>query len=357
MSTDVNKKAYVTGASGFIGRSLVRLLAEKGFEVTCITRNAHRMDYARDLPVRIIEADIKNREHIRETIAGHAMVFHLAAWFELGLLPMHEGAMRAINVEGTRNVLEEAWHSGAQRIIYCSTVGALGSSGHVGRLGNEQQKHDGRFQSLYVKTKREGYLVAQELIAQGAPIITVMPSPAYGPGDTGIVARQLLLCLQGKMNAIPGAPGTYCYIHVEDIARGLWLAARNGRIGEQYILAGTALDLAEFYTKAAANAGVSPPKRRIPPWLLRRMAWIVENVPGGKAISGGRPLSREAIAMITEANWAFSAAKSKSELGWSARSLDAGLGETLRWIRANQAAVAAGSVAESNTAADKRLVA
>jgi dihydroflavonol-4-reductase len=301
------------------------------------------MDYARDLSVRIVEADIRDRQRIRETIAGHDLVFHLAAWFELGVAPRHEAEMRAINAEGTRNVLEEAWSSGAQRIVYCSTVGALGSSGPAGRLGNELQKHDGRFQSLYVKTKHEGYLVAKELMARGAPIITVMPSPAYGPGDTGIVARQLLLSLQGKMTAIPGSPGTYCYIHVDDIANGLWLAAEKGRIGEAYILAGSPTDLADFYQKAASYAHVAPPKRKIPPRLLRSIAWLLETVPGGAAAAGGRPLTREAVAMITRANWAFSAAKAHSELGWKARSLDDGLGETIQWVRDHPEIVVTGS--------------
>lgn len=334
------KRVYVTGANGFLGRALVRFLVNRGMEVTCVVRHARKAEYAKTLPVRVVEADIRDRERIRQTIAGHSLVFHLAAWFKLGVHPSQEETMRAINVSGTRNVLEEAWRSGAERIVYCSTVGALGSSGPAGRLGNEEQAHDGRFQSLYVKTKHEAHLAAKELAGKGAPIVLVLPEAAYGPGDTGIVAQQLLVALKGRMTAVPAVPGIYCYTYIEDVVHGLWLAAEKGRIGQSYVLAGPALELAEFYAKVAVHAGVAPPRRRIPPRLLRAMAYVLDAIPGGRAIANGKPLNREAVAMITEANWAFSAAKAESELGWHARTVEEGLDETLNWIRQNQAAVA-----------------
>jgi nucleoside-diphosphate-sugar epimerase len=346
LMSNTNQRAYVTGASGLIGQHLVHLLVDQGFDVTCVTRDARHLQYAKDLPIHVVEADVRDRERIRHTIAGHSVVFHLAAWVQFGVNSRQQGAMREINVDGTRNVLEEAWRSGARRIVYCSTIGALGSSGPAGHLGNEEQMHNGRFQSFYVKTKHEAYLVAKELAGEGAPIVLVLPNATYGPGDNSVIAQQLLVCIQGRMSAIPGVSGTYCYTHVDDVARGLWLAAEKGRIGESYILSGPALELAEFYAKVAAHAGVAPPKRRIPTWLLRIMARVLDTIPGGKAISKGRPINREAVAMITEANWAFSAAKAQSELGWRARTLDDGLDETLEWVRQNQATLAALSAPE-----------
>jgi nucleoside-diphosphate-sugar epimerase len=337
---ETRKRAYVTGASGFLGRALVRLLVNRGLEVTCVVRDPRKAEYMKALPVRVVEADVRDRELIRKTIAGHSLVFHLAAWVKFGIDPKQAETMRAVNVTGTRNVLEEAWRNGAERIVYCSTIGALGSSGPAGRLGNEEQLHNGHFQCVYVRTKYEALLEAKDLAARGAPIVLVFPNATYGPGDTGIIAQQLLVALQGRMTAVPAVPGIYCYTHVEDIVQGLWLAAQKGRIGESYILAGAPLELAEFFAKVAAQAGIAPPRRRIPVWLLRAMASVLDTIPRGRAIANGRPLNREAVAMITEANWAFSAAKAESELGWHARPLDEGLEETLNWVRRNEEVVA-----------------
>jgi dihydroflavonol-4-reductase len=258
---ETKKRVYVTGANGFLGRALVRLLVNRGLEVTCVVRDTRKAEYLKTLPVRVVEADVRNREQIRQSIAGHSLVFHLAAWVKFGIDSKQAETMRAVNVTGTRNVLEEAWLSGAERIVYCSTIGALGSTGPAGRLGNEDQLHDGNFQCVYVKTKREALLEAEDLAARGAPIVLVFPNATYGPGDTGIIAQQLLVALQGRMTAVPDAPGIYCYTHVDDIAQGLWLAAQKGGIGERYVLAGTPLELAEFYAKVAAKAGIAPPRR------------------------------------------------------------------------------------------------
>lgn len=337
---ETKKRVYITGANGFLGRALVRLLVNQGLDVTCVVRDARKAEYLKALPVQLVEADVRDREMIGQTIAGHSLVFHLAAWVKFGIDQKQADTMRAVNITGTRNVLEEAWRNGAERIVYCSTIGALGSSGPAGRMGNEDQLHDGNFQCVYVRTKYEALLAAKDLAARGAPIVLVFPNATYGPGDTGIIAQQLLVALQGRMTAVPDVPGIYCYTHVDDIAQGLWLAAQRGRIGEGYLLAGAPLELVEFYKKVATLAGIAPPRRRIPVWLLRTMARVLDAIPGGRAIANGRPLNREAVAMITEANWAFSAAKAESELGWHARTLDEGLEETLNWVRRNQAVVA-----------------
>src|SRR5262245_39340097 len=97
-------KVYVTGATGLIGRRLVRLLIEQQMQVTCVARDRRKLEQlAHDLPVSIIEADVRDRGRIRQTIAGHTAVFHLAAWFKIGVPRGRECEMEAINVTGTRN--------------------------------------------------------------------------------------------------------------------------------------------------------------------------------------------------------------------------------------------------------------
>ncbi|MFQ5650105.1 MAG: NAD-dependent epimerase/dehydratase family protein [bacterium] len=327
------KKAYITGATGFIGGRLVRLLVEKQMEVTCLVRSPEKIEHLKPLGIKVVTGDITDEERVAETIQGHDLVFHIAAWYEIGVRSGKESAMRLTNVTGTKNVLQTAWKSGAKRIVYCSTVAALGSSGPPDRIGDENHPHDGRFQSLYAKTKWEAHQTVKGLIKEGAPIVMVLPGAVYGPGDTSLITRQMRLIVNEKVPAMPKAPGIYCYTHVDDVVAGIWLAAEEGRVSEQYVLAGPALTMVEFHHVVARQAGVKPPALRIPSGVLRALAWIHDNVPGGKIVSGGMPMSREAIAMTTQANWAFSSQKAEKELGWKARSFEEGLAETLEWIR------------------------
>jgi nucleoside-diphosphate-sugar epimerase len=139
--------------------------------------------------------------------------------------------------------------------------------------------------------------------------------------------------MAGKMPAIPDVPGVYCYTHVDDVVDGFWRAAERGRIGREYILAGHPLTLAEFYEVVARHSGVPAPAGRIPVRVLKAMAWAAERIPGTRSLTAGRPIHREAISMIANANWHFSAKRAKTELGWSVRRFEDGLDETIAWIR------------------------
>src|SRR5882672_7882040 len=135
-------KVCVTGASGFIGGRLVRLLAAHGVELTCLARRRGCLAHLDDIQMRVVEGDIRDAGAVAEAVTGQDTVYHLAAWFEIGVSKRAEPDMRDINVAGTRTVLEQAWQHGVGRIVYASTVGALGSSGPAGRGGDEDQRHD-----------------------------------------------------------------------------------------------------------------------------------------------------------------------------------------------------------------------
>lgn len=326
-------EAFVTGGTGFIGEKLVRLLVRKGVEVTCLSRSPDKAKHLEELGVEMVKGDITNRNSVKRAMDNQPLVFHLAAWYEIGVPSEKASLMRQINVEGTRNVLKIAWESGAEKIVYCSTVGALGSSGPADRIADENHTHDGRFQSIYVKTKREAHLIARDLIQRQAPIVTVLPGAVYGPGDTSFIAKQLSALQKENLSAIPDVPGILCYTHVEDVAKGMWLAAEKGKIGEEYILAGEPLTLEQFFITAASVMGVSIPRWRLPARLLRLLAWLCDHVPGGKLLTGGLPLSQEAVSMIADANWAFSSEKARQELGWRTRPLEKGLKDTKEWFK------------------------
>lgn len=326
--------AYVTGATGFLGRRLVPLLLDEGLKVTCLVRDPARQASALPPGVGTLRGDITDRKRIDATIGGHELVFHLAGWLEIGLSERERPRMRAVNVTGTENVLESAWKAGASRIVFCCSVGALGSSGPPGRVGDETHPHSGKFPNYYLQTKYDGHQIAKRLSAQGAPIISVLPEPAYGPGDTKFVGRQIWRTMKGLNTSIPDLPGIFGYVHGDDLVRGTRLAAEKGRPGESYILAGPLLTLAQFYETVARHLGVPAPQGRVPLKALHALSWTYHHVPGGKLLTKGMTVDRESIAMI-ESNWAYSAQKARDELGWQARTLDEGLPETIAWVKAH----------------------
>lgn len=329
------KKVYVTGATGFIGEKLVQSLVQKGYKTTCLVRSPDKAKHLESLNVSIVKGDITNRKQVQKTIQDHSTIYHLAAWYEIGVPASKETLMRTINVAGTKNVLEEAWKSGAERIIYCSTVGALGNSGPQGHIADEHHNHDGKFQSLYVKTKYKAHQIAERLIKKNAPLIIVLPGAVYGPGDTSLVAKQMKLIINKKLKFIPNIPSIYCYTHVNDVVNGMMLAEKKGKIGEKYILTGPPLTIKQFYQTVANQANINPPKIPIPLWIFHLIAWINKHLPADKKLIKDIPLNHETLSMM-KANWAYSSKKAQKKLGWKPRSLQQGLPETLEWIQHNE---------------------
>lgn len=319
-------KVFVTGATGFLGGRLVTRFLSENHEITCLVRSPEKV---RSLPwssrVRLVTGDLSNIELLEREVVHFDVLFHLAAMYDVDIPESKKVEMRRANVDGTRNILEIAWKNRIPKILYCSTVGALGSSGPPGHLADEIHSHDGRFQSAYVQTKHEAHLIASKLMSRGAPIVTVLPGAVYGPGDKSIISKQIDLVRSGKIYAIPAAPGILAYTHVDDVVEGMVLAVSKGKIGEMYILAGPTLTLRGFYRAIARRLNRRPSWVLVPTPALKVTSKIYAKSPFLRRLLGPLPLGPESIAMITQANWNFSAEKARKELGWKARGIDEGL--------------------------------
>jgi len=301
---------FVTGATGFIGRRLVRQLREKGHDVVAIVRDpAGAGDLVRSA-VRVQKGDITDKQSLRAPMAGVDGVFHLAAWYKIGERDTSPAA--PINVEGTRNVLEFIEKLGIPKGVYTSTLGVFGDT--KGRVVDESYRHDGPWLSEYDRTKwLAHYEIAEPMMRRGLPIVIVQPGVTYGPGDPsamGVVLRQYL---QGKLRGIPKG-SAYCWGHVEDTARGHVLAMEKGRPGQSYIIAGEPRTLIDAMEMAERITGIPAPRLRPSPGLLRFLAAI------------GRSETLRVGAGVT---YLGNNAKAKRELGLRHRPLEEGFRETL----------------------------
>jgi len=322
-------KVFLTGGTGFIGSTLIRQLQARGDEVVALVRTLKGAKTLMDDDVRPVAGDILQPASYRRAMEGADVVFHLAAWYQVGV---HEfERMHRINVDGVRVVLNTAIELGVPKTVYTSTVAVFGHTG--GRLVDESYIPPGRdFLSEYERTKYLAhYEVAAPLQRQGAPIIIVQPGGVYGPGDSSQVGSTFKRYVRGKLPVMVGPNSALTWAHVEDIAAGHLLAAEKGRTGESYILAGPTAAFREVFRICEQVSGIPAPR-----------LWIPDSV----AIAGSRFLKSvnrllpqkirglyELVRNTGDLSYLARADKARQELGWMPRSLEQGLAETLEWFR------------------------
>lgn len=323
-------KAFVTGGAGFIGQHVVRKLLSRGFEVFALARSEKSAALLRRLGAQVVPGDINDQDSMRDTMTGSDVVFHLAGWYHYGQKGREQA--EAINVAGTRSVLQLAHELGVPRIVYTSTVVVLGDTG--GELVDESFFQGGPFLSEYDRTKwLAHYKVAVPLMEKGAPIIIVMPGVAYGPGDTSWLAELMRLFYRGLLPAIPGPDTVVTYAHVEDIAEGIVLAAEKGKIGESYILAGPAVPLGEMVDFWAHLTGKRAPALGIPAKLVRPLAPVVGQASSLLSLPS---VFSDELTTILGTTYTARSDKARTELGWQTRPLQVGMLETFEWIAATE---------------------
>ncbi|MCO5183512.1 MAG: NAD-dependent epimerase/dehydratase family protein [Anaerolineae bacterium] len=322
-------KAFVTGGSGFIGRSLISQLINRGYDVVALARSAASSSMIQSLGATAVPGDITDKESMRAAMVDSDVVFHTAVWYEIG--SRDRTSAEAINVDGTRNVLTLAVELGIPKIIYTSTMAIFGDT--HGKIVDETYIAAGPFDTEYERTKwLAHYKVAVPLIRNGAPITIVMPGMVYGPGDTSFLSYLMRLFYRG-LPALLGPDTVFCYVHVDDAACGLILAAERGRAGETYILSGPAVPLDEMMDFWANLTARPAPKTALANPRIRALAPIVGVV--GNHVALPPIVTDEALRMMGRTTIATSV-KAERELGWRTRPLQSGMLETLRWVAETQ---------------------
>ena len=323
-------KAFVTGGTGFIGRSLIRQLIDRGYRVHALARSESGAAAVRALGATSVPGDITDRESMRAAMRGSDVVFHLAAIYDYA--PEAKAQCEPINVEGTRVVLGLAHELRVPRIVYTSSLAVFGDT--HGELPDESYRADGPFLTEYDRTKWQAhYEVAVPLIAQGAPIIIVMPGGVYGPGDTSWLAEAMRLFHRGLMPLVPGPETVVTYAYVDDVAEGHILAAEKGRAGESYILAGPAVPLGEMVDFWAQLTGKRPPAARLPTRLVSPLAPAAARLQ--PALSLPQLFGEDMVRMLG-VTYAGRADKARAELGWRPRPLQTGMLDTFEWLAATE---------------------
>jgi len=315
-------RTLLTGATGLIGSHIARLLAERGDVVRATVRVGSNLEALAGLEVEQVRADILDRRAIRRALRGVERLFHAAGTANLGL---SRARTFAVNVEGTRIVLEEALRAGVERVVYTSSVAAIGPAAR-GSTADETQVWDaGQYAIPYIDAAHEAEVEVLRLVARGLPAVIVSPAHVLGPGDPGrsstvlvrrFLRRQIPVYFDGTLNIVA----------VEDVARGHLLADEVGRVGERYILGNRNFTLDRLFADLARLSGVEPPAIRLPAPAARALATAAELIPGTSAA-----MSAELRALSL--CWAFRNTKAKRELGWTTSPHEDCLEATIAWYR------------------------
>jgi dihydroflavonol-4-reductase len=318
-------KAFVTGATGFIGGRLARKLRERGDEVVALVRSRGKAQPLEDLGCELVEGDLTDEAAIRQGVQGCDAAFHVAAMYKVGVPPSQRSEMWEANVNGTELVLRAAIDAGVRRAIHVSTINAFGNT--RGKVVDESYHRQGDdFLSLYDETKFRAHQVAVDLIGEGAPVLIAQPGGVYGPGDTSDLMNLMDQVKTGRLKFKFFPQTGFNFLHVDDAADGLLLIHDKGRIGETFVLGGQITTMGEIVDKIAEISGRRPPRFTVPAAMIKASIPLAPLITRAMRLP---PNLRELIRAADGVTYWATDAKARNELGYAPRDLDTGLRQTL----------------------------
>jgi dihydroflavonol-4-reductase len=312
----------VTGATGFIGAHVARLLVERGDRVRVTTRSEARLERLGGLEVEPVKADILDRAAMRRAMRSCDLVVHSAGM--VGARPPER--VWRVNALAPRLAVEAAAAEGVGRVLVTSSSGAVGIPAD-GSVGDEREVYRGGLGLTYVDAKHEGEAEALACGARlGVEVVAVNPTYVLGvpvdrsqPGETS--TRTIGNYLRGRLPAV--VEGATNIVDVEDVAKGHLLAAERGEPGERYLLGGYNMSWVELVDRIAELSGVHHPLVVLP-------RWIGGAVRAQEALGLPTPIASEAFSLMGQ-NWRYSSRKARRELGFRTRPLERTLRATIDW--------------------------
>jgi nucleoside-diphosphate-sugar epimerase len=304
------RRAFVTGGSGFIGGRLIRRLASEGFEVRALARSERSAATVEEAGAEAVRGDLDDVEAMRAGAEGCDVFFHAAAFVEQW--GSREDFERG-NVGGTRNALEAARGAGVRRFVHVGTEAAI-LAGEPLRDVDETAPLRPDSKAPYCSTKA----MAEELVrsAAGIEAVVVRPRLVWGPGDTTILPGLLAAVRSKKFSWIGGGAHLTSTTHVDNIVEGLLLGAERGRAGEAYFVTdGEPVVFREFVTELLATQGVEPPGRNAPRAVVGALAAAGEGAWRLLPLPGAPPVTRMEV-WLSSLDTTLDISKAREELGY-----------------------------------------
>ena len=323
--------AFVTGATGFVGSHVARVLAEQGSDLRLLVRSSSDTRNIEGLKADRATGDLRDPASLEKAMAGCDVVFHVAADYRLWVQDPEQ--MYRSNVEGTRAILDASRRNGVKRVVYTSSVATMGftSNGHPA-----YEDSPGAVENMIGPYKRSKFMaeqIALEAGRGGMDVVVVNPTTPVGecdikPTPTGRIVVDFL------KKRFPAYVDTGLnLVDVHECARGHVAALEKGRPGERYILGGENLTLKQILDKLAAITGLPSPKLRVP-YVLALATGVVDEIVVGR-IFGREPRATIDAVRMGRKKMFVSSAKAERELGWKMVPVNDALRRAADWFRAN----------------------
>ncbi len=323
-------KAFITGASGFVGCHVARALSEKGFRLRALVRRGSRVSHLLRLNCELIPGDLRNRKDVIAAMKGCDVGFHVAADYRLWVPdPVN---MYRTNVGGTKNVLDAARLVHLDRLVYTSTVGALGKT-KDGSPATE--KTPVSFQDMvghYKKSKFLAEKLVEKYAEEGLPVVIVNPSTPVGPEDTKPTPTGKII-VDYLNKKIPGYLDTGLnLVDVRDVAQGHVLALQRGTTGEKYILGNENVTLEKIFDMLAEIRGKKMHGYRLPYHPVLFAAYINAGI---SRLFGVEPLIPLDGVRMARKHMFFDPGKAVRELGFPQTPIKKALEDAVQWFEQN----------------------
>jgi dihydroflavonol-4-reductase len=321
-------KALVTGATGFGGGAVARALVESGIDVRVLARAGADLQNLQGLPVERVEGDLRDPASLRKALTGCRQLYHVAAHY--ALWAKDPTIFYDVNVTGTKNLLEAAREANTERIVYCSTIGAIGLP-PGGGLGTEETPVS--LEQMAGHYKRSKYLAEQEVLKlakAGLPVVIVNPSAPVGAGDVKPTPTGQIIVdfMKGRMPAYIETGMNI--VDVDDVAAGHLLAMQKGRIGERYILGNKNLMLREVFEILSRLTGVKAPSIKLPRLAILPLAYLNQWLSNMTGQSPRIPLEGVKMAKY---KMHYDCSKAIRELSIPQTPPEVALEKAVRWFR------------------------
>lgn len=312
----------ITGSTGVVGRALLNLLTDRGFDVRALIRTDSDAGIVAGLGATPVPGDLLDPESLALLVADCEFVFNVAGINEMCV--RDAARMEQVNVTGVRNVIDACRRSGVRRLIHTSSAVTLGEE--RGSVGNEDSPHRGWFLSEYERTKTVG----EEVLFKEAgdlEVVAVNPSSVQGPGRVTGTGKIILDVVNGDMSVL--VDSAISLVDIDDCARGHLLAATNGAAGSRYVLNGAVLSVREAVQLAATAAGRPISPRYLPVPVVSTLASVAE--PLGRLFRRDLPFCKESIRVMTFGH-RYDGSRATGELGLDYRPIEDTIKRTIEWF-------------------------
>ncbi|MBU1670779.1 MAG: NAD-dependent epimerase/dehydratase family protein [Actinobacteria bacterium] len=322
------KKALVTGAAGFIGSNVVKLLLERGVEVRAMVLPGEDLRNLAGVQAEQVQGNILDPATIDPALKGCDTLFHLAAVYSI--FTKDRGVFYRVNLQGARNVLWAARRADLEKVVYTSSIAGIGVE--PGPVPATEETAFNQFEGCndYVLTKYLSQEEARTFAREGMPIVIVNPAFPYGEGDVAPTPTGKIILDVANGLQFMAYKGGINIVDVMDVARGHILAAEKGRVGEMYILGNENVTMTELFEMIVRAVGLDVRVVKVPMPLALLYGYLWERWAG---LSGHQPMTTATEISYSHKFLFYDISKARTELGYDPAPVEVSMRRAITWFR------------------------